>query len=94
MGTVHVSEQIWTRLTADQQKIILDTLAKYRGEIQNRIVKQTEEGVQTLRARGIEVYEPNLEAFRSNAARIVDQNFGSNPEWKEAVEATRALRNR
>jgi len=92
MGTVHVSEQIWSRLTADQQKIILDALAKYRPEIQNRIVQQTIEGVQTLRSRGIDVYEPNLEAFRSNAARIVDQNFGNNPEWKEAIDATRALK--
>jgi len=92
MGTVHVSEQIWRRLTADQQKVVLDALAKYRPEIQNRIVKQTEEGVQILRSRGIDVYEPNLEAFRSNAARIVDQNFGSNPEWKEAVDAARAAR--
>jgi TRAP-type C4-dicarboxylate transport system substrate-binding protein len=92
MGTVHVSEQIWRRLNADQQKIVLDTLAKYRPEIQRRIVDQTNRGIETLRARGIQVYEPNLAAFRSNAATIVDQNFGNIPEWKEAIDAARAVR--
>jgi tripartite ATP-independent transporter DctP family solute receptor len=92
MGTVHVSEAIWTKLTDDQRKIILDTLVKYRAEIQKRIIDQTEKGIAALRAKGIAVYEPNLAAFRSNAETIVDTNFGSIPEWKEAIEATRALR--
>jgi tripartite ATP-independent transporter DctP family solute receptor len=92
MGTVHVSEQIWTKLTDEQRKLILDTLAKYRPEIQRRIIEQTEKGIAALKAKGVAVYEPNLAAFRANAAAIVDQNFGSKPEWKEAIDATRALR--
>lgn len=92
MGTVHVSEQIWTKLTAAQQKVIMDALDKFRPEIQKKIIQQTEEGIGILRSRGVQVYEPDLPAFRAHAATIVDQNFGNNPEWKEAIDAARAAK--
>ena len=93
MGTVHVSEMIWRRLTAEQQNIITEALARYRPEIERRIVQQTEEGIQALRARGVQVYEPaNLPAFRASAAALIDQNFGHIPEWRQAIDAARAAR--
>jgi len=92
MGTVHVSEMIWQRLSAEQQRIIMAALDRYRPEITRRINVQTEEGIGTLRSRGVAVYEPNLEAFRTHAAGVVDQNFGANPEWREAIDQARALR--
>jgi tripartite ATP-independent transporter DctP family solute receptor len=92
MGTVHVSESIWTKLADDQRKLILDTLAKYRPEIQKRINDQTDQGISFLKERGVAVYEPDLAVFRSNAADIVDKNFGNIPEWKEAIDAVRALK--
>ena len=92
MGTVHVSEQIWRTLTNEQQRIITDVLEHYRPEIERRINESTEAGLQTLRGRGVAVYEPDLAAFRAHAASVVDQNFGHLPEWREGIEAARAAR--
>ena len=93
MGTVHVSEQIWSRLTAEQQRIILDAFDKYRDEVDRLVNQQTEEGIRTLRARGVQVYAPtDIEAFRAHAARVVDENFGHLPGWGEGIRQARAHR--
>jgi len=92
MGTVHISEIIWRRLSSEQQQIVTDVLAHYRPEIERRIIAQTEQGKQLLRDRGVTVHEPNLDAFRANAAVIVDQNFGQTPDWRAAIDAARAVR--
>jgi tripartite ATP-independent transporter DctP family solute receptor len=94
MGTVHASEAIWSKLTPDQQKIINDVLIAYRREIDKRINDQTEKGIRSLKAKGVAVYEPDIAAFRKNAEIVLDKSFGSKPEWKEAIEAVRALRNK
>lgn len=86
LGTVHVSEQIWQSLTEEQRQIITEVLAKYRPVIEERINKETEEGLEFLKEHGMKVIEPDVEAFKANAAKVVEENFGSDPDWAAAIK--------
>lgn len=86
LGTVEVSEQIWQSLTEEQRQVITDVLAKYRPIIEDRINKETEEGLEFLKEQGMKVIEPDVEAFKANAAKVVEENFGSDPEWAAAIK--------
>ncbi|MCD7995564.1 MAG: TRAP transporter substrate-binding protein [Clostridia bacterium] len=86
LGTVEVSEQIWQSLTEEQRQVITDVLAKYRPVIEERINKETEEGLEFLKEQGMKVIEPDIEAFKANAAKVVDENFGSDPAWAAAIK--------
>ena len=86
MGTVEVSEQVWQSLTEDERQVITDVLAKYRPIIEDRINKETEEGLEFLKENGMKVIEPDLDAFKANAEKVVEENFGNDPEWKAAIE--------
>ena len=78
LGTVEVSEQVWQSLT--------EVLAKYRPIIEERINKETEEGLEFLKEQGMKVIEPDIEAFKANAAKVVEENFGSDPQWAAAIK--------
>lgn len=86
LGTVEVSEQIWQSLTEEQRQIITEVLAKYRPIIEDRINKETEEGLEFLKEQGMKVIEPDVEAFKANAAKVVEENFGNDPEWAAAIK--------
>lgn len=86
MGTVEVSEEIWKSLTEEERQVITDVLAKYRPIIEERINKETEEGLEFLKENGMKVIEPDLEAFKANAEKVVMENFGNDPEWKAAID--------
>ena len=91
MGTVHVAESLWQRLSDEQRQIVTDALAKYRPEIEKRIVEQTEAGIETLKSQGMTVVEPDLAAFRANAQSVIEKNFGSQADWMEVYNAFKAL---
>lgn len=86
MGTVEVSEQIWQSLTEDERQAVTDVLAKYRPLIEERIVKETEVGLEELKAQGMKVIEPDLDAFKENAAKVIEKNLGSDAAWKAAID--------
>lgn len=85
MGTVHVSEQIWKSMTQEQRDIITAALAKYRGEIEARINKNTEDGLKMLKDK-MTIIEPDLEPFKANAKIQIEKTFGSNKEWMSVIE--------
>lgn len=93
MGTVHVAESIWQKLSEEQRQVVTDALAKYRPEIENRINQQTEEGIEMLKAAGMTVIEPDLDAFRANAQAVIEKTFGDQADWMEAVNEFKALAN-
>lgn len=86
VGTVEVSEQIWQSLTEEERQVITDVLAKYRPIIEERIVKETEEGMELLKEKGMKIIEPDLEAFKANAEKVVMETLGDDPEWKAAID--------
>ena len=91
MGTVHVSEQIWQSLTQEQRDIITAALAKYRGEIETRINKNTEDGLAMLKDK-MTIIEPDLEPFKANAQLKIKETFGSDAEWTSVIEGLEAFK--
>lgn len=87
LGTVHVSSGIWNTLSSEQQKVIIDALAKYRPIIEQKINRQTEVGLTFLKEQGMRVVEPDLGPFKENAAKVIAETFGSNPEWMRQINA-------
>ncbi len=86
MGTVHVSEQIWESLTDEERNVVTEVLAKYRPIIEEQIRKESEEGLEYLKEKGMKVIEPDLEAFKENAAKVIDETLGGDPAWAAAIE--------
>lgn len=56
LGTVEVSEQVWQSLTEEERQVVTDVLAKYRPIIEDKINQETEEGLETLKAKRYEDY--------------------------------------
>ncbi len=92
LGTVHVSEVIWKTLSDAQKKVITDALAKYRPVIEEKINKQTEEGLAFLKQNGMKVLEPDLTPFKENAKKVIAEAYGSDAEWMKQVNALEAFK--
>lgn len=86
LGTVEVSEMVWQSLTDKERSVVEEVLAKYRSIIEEKINKETEEGTEFLKSQGMKIIEPDIEAFKANAEKVVNENFGSDPEWAAAIE--------
>jgi TRAP-type C4-dicarboxylate transport system substrate-binding protein len=91
MGTVHVSEQIWKALTQEQRDIITAALAKYRGEIETRINKNTEDGLKMLKDK-MTIVEPDLAPFMANAAVKIKETFGNDADWMKVINELEAFK--
>ncbi len=86
LGTVEVSEQIWQSLTEEERRVVTEVLDKYRPIIEERIRKETEEGLETLKEQGMKVIEPDLAPFKENAAKVIQDTLGGDPAWAAAIE--------
>ena len=86
LGTVEVSEQVWQSLTEEERQVVTDVLAKYRPIIEDKINQETEEGLETLKANGMKIIEPDIEAFKANAEKVVQEALGGDPEWAAAIK--------
>lgn len=86
LGTVHVSEQIWESLTEEERNVVTEVLAKYRPIIEEKIRKESEEGLEYLKEQGMKVIEPDLAAFKENAGRVIEETLGGDPAWAAAIE--------
>lgn len=92
MGTVHVSEMIWKTFTEDQQKVVTDALAKYRPEIEERINTAVEEGIEEMKANGVNVIEPDIEAFKASAQKAIEAQYGDDEEWMKVIQAVQDMK--
>lgn len=92
LGTVHASEVIWKSLTDDQRNVITTVLAKYRPVIEERINKNTKEGLDFLRSKGMTILEPDLAPFRANAKKIIASTFGNDKEWMSVITGLEAFK--
>lgn len=86
LGTVEVSEQIWQSLTDSQREVITEVLAEYRPKIQERIEQESEEGLTQLEEEGMTVIEPDIDAFKENAEKVIEEELGDDPDWEAAIE--------
>ena len=66
--------------------MVTEVLAKSRPIIEEQIRKESEEGLEYLKEKGMKVIEPDLEAFKENAAKVIDETLGGDPAWAAAIE--------
>lgn len=92
MGTVHVSEIIWQNLTQAQRDVITAALAKYRPVIEERINKNTVDGLAFLKSKGMIIIEPDLTPFRENAKKVIAATFGKDADWMKEINALEAFK--
>lgn len=86
IGTVEVSEQIWQSLTEEERQTVKDVLAEYRPTIEERIRQETEEGMEYLKDQGMTIIEPDLDAFKENAQKVIEVNFANDPDWMAVIQ--------
>jgi TRAP-type transport system periplasmic protein len=89
MGTVHVSEQMWQSLSEEDREMILEVFEEYRPEIDERILKDTEEKLELMKEEGIEIIEPDLEAFREHAFEHIMDVYGD--RWGDLIREIQAV---
>ena len=90
MGTVHVAEKMWQSFPEDDRKMIMDVFNEYRPEIDKRMDADALSDLEAMKAKGIKVIEPDLDAFKEHAnAYIMDiyaDKWGAMIEQIQAVE--------
>jgi len=92
MGTVHVSEMIWQSLTKAQRDVITAALAKYRPVIEQRINKNTVEGLAFLKSKGMTIIEPDLTPFKESSKKVIAATFGKDADWMKEINALEAFK--
>jgi tripartite ATP-independent transporter DctP family solute receptor len=92
MGTVHVSDMIWQSLTQAQRDVITAALAKYRPVIEERINKNTLDGLVFLKSKGMTIIEPDLAPFKENAKKVIAATFGKDADWMKEINALEAFK--
>ena len=85
LGTIHFSKLIWETLSEDQQNIITEILEEYRPIVTDRINESQEENMKLLSEAGMQIDEVDLEAFRANAKKVVEETYGDDPEWAKVL---------
>jgi tripartite ATP-independent transporter DctP family solute receptor len=90
VGTVHVSEQIWKKLSKQDQKMILDVFKEYKPIIDQKIDAATKSDLQKMVDRGVKVIDPDIAAFREYANQYVWKVYGK--EWGDLIKEIQAVK--
>lgn len=90
LGTVHVSEQIWQRLTEADRKLILGVFAQYRPEIDKRMDEKIASAAKEMAAKGVKIITPDVEAFKAHAVKEFMGVYGD--KWGGIIKEIQALR--
>lgn len=85
MGTIHFSKMIWDQLTEEQQNIITEVLAEYQPIVEERIIESQESNLELLKNDGMKVIEVDMDAFKENAANVINATYSDNAEWMKAI---------
>jgi TRAP-type transport system periplasmic protein len=87
-----ISEQVWQELSAEYQDALL-TAAQNASERQAELyVRKEAEGLDFLRDQGLDVYEPDVEAFREHVLSSYLEDESVTSQWPDdAVEIIQSL---
>ena len=93
LNYIAISKEFWDNLTPEQQATMQEAADVAAESGRQKQLKLEEDLVSFLEEQGMEVYEPDLEAFRSHVqAQYVGSEFAES--WPEGVlEAINALGN-
>ena len=74
-----MNSRVWERLPANYKKIFTDALLEVRPISEKMLADLTADNLKSMTARGLQVHEVNVEAFRNFAIPIVLAEFGK--DW-------------
>jgi TRAP-type C4-dicarboxylate transport system substrate-binding protein len=89
--TVVISDMVWKKLTPDEQQALLDAVQptdEWASKRNDEIVAKSIVGV---KEKGMEILEPDLEAFMSSAAEIVKEKLDGDIWPAGLYEKVRAM---
>lgn len=90
-GWAQVSEKVWQELTPETQKVWMETWQEVSREMRQELIKQESKYLETWKAKGGVILEPNVAAFRE-ATKDVWKKFAPKA-WGEGVyEKLQAVR--
>ncbi len=78
------SKKVWDKLTPEQQEAVTTSARSAADWTTQEIVANEAELVDFFKAEGLDVYEPDVEAFRTRAQNMyLESDFSSN--WPEGL---------
>ena len=86
LGTVglYISPQVWDKLSAEQQQIVMEEIEAGAESNNTNLVKLDEEYIGKLEEQGVTFVESDTAAFNELTAPV----YGEFPEWSEGIHAT------
>ncbi|RPI11366.1 MAG: TRAP transporter substrate-binding protein [Zetaproteobacteria bacterium] len=90
LGTVHVSEQIWQRLTEADRKMILDVFSEYRPLIDKKMDEKIDAAAKEMAAKGVKIVTPDMDAFKAHAVKQFMAVYGD--KWAGIIKEIQAVR--
>ena len=84
MNFLAFSKRVWDELTPEQQAVVMSSAEAALDSITASILKQEAELVNFFKAEGLDVYEPDVEAFRETVQEAyLESEFSKN--WPEGL---------
>ena len=90
LGTVHVSEPIWSKLPEADRRLILDVFAEYRPLIDKKMDEQIDAAAKAMVAHGVKILTPDVEAFRAHAVKEFMAVYGD--KWGGIIKEIQAIK--
>ena len=86
------SKKVWDTLPEEYQQIILEVEKKYRPDSEELVEEQCEGYKEDLIAAGMEIIQPDKEAFIQHANDVIEETYGDNEEWMEIYKAIKSIK--
>jgi len=84
MNFLAFSKKTWDKLSADQQKTVMDSAKKATAEITGNILANEAQLVDFFKGEGLQVYTPDVAAFRERAQKMyLESDFSK--DWPQGL---------
>lgn len=83
MGSVHVSEPIWKKISEKDRKIILEVFDRNNPLIDEKIDELGLQYLDVMKDKGLKTIEPDIEAFKKHAKEYIWERYGE--KWGEYI---------
>jgi tripartite ATP-independent transporter DctP family solute receptor len=89
LGTVHVSEQIWNKISAPNRDMILKVFDEYRPMIDKKMDEKITSATQEMIAKGVKFVTPDIEAFKAHSQAEFMKVYGE--KWGKIIKDIQAI---
>lgn len=86
MNFLAFSQKVWDELSAEQQATVMDSAKRASESISATILDNESQLVEYFRSEGMQVYEPDVESFRTQVQQMyIESDFSA--DWPEGMLA-------